>query len=188
MSSSGKNGKRVYVRHPRPPIGSKLKPYQLARVKNLVSSFAIGASDSVSSDKFFRECEAAVAGIYPADGWSRRDLVNEAVRRVYSGRLPKKHFVFPKTREQLVAVVARIAKTISDSEKRKRRRRGKPVGDYEAATATYGTADPAIEFRDLFERVFETMRRLVNEQIRDLNCSTPTELTAREIVWEIDVK
>ena len=121
---------KKYPRHPRPPAGSRLKPAQYAKLRAIVGT-GRGADAGL-----LHTCREALAHRSYGE-CSVDELIDVAVRRIFSGRLPKGMRV-PTNREALVDAVIRLGELHWQNTQRNRRRKGArhmELKEYHAAAA-----------------------------------------------------
>lgn len=98
-------------RHEPAPRPSKLKPAQNSKLRGL-----IGRTEAEIRD-FYDQCRQRLQGFHGGQ-FSVDDLINQAVKRLLLGELPK-NLDLPKNRHQLIDAVEKLARTHRDNTRRR---------------------------------------------------------------------
>ena len=160
-------------RNPRPPLPSRLKPAQYAKLLALVGNM------SDQANGFFRECRERLSA-WGHGEFSVDDLINEALRRLFLGTLPK-GMNFPASQHELIAAVERLGKLHAENAARRHRYHGpRPVSlDDDLPAELIAQASPK-QFTSLQAMQLDILRRLEGRLVTRIAQLEPVKTESEE--------
>ena len=148
-------------RHPRPPLPSRLKPAQYAKLKQLV------VDPPNKTNHFYGKCRELLAKCGYGE-FSIDDLIDEALLRLFLGDLPK-GMKFPTKKPDLINAVERLGRRHVDNANRRHRHHGPrpiPLEDFHqmemmGQAATVQTTSLQTMQLDILRRLEEQLAKRV---------------------------